>query len=94
MQRPKELPAGAPRVPGTAIYLTGTTEGVPGALSVQLDHFKVMHERVILLTLITDQVPQVWLKKERIEKEDLGQNFFRVISRQGFMGKRDMSEIF
>jgi hypothetical protein len=82
------------RVPGTAIYLTGTTEGVPGALLVQLDHYKVIHERVIFLTLITDPVPRVWLKKERIEKEDLGQNFFRVISRQGFMEKKDMSEIF
>lgn len=82
------------RVPGTAIYLTGTTEGVPGALLVQLDHYKVIHERVIFLTLITDPVPRVWRKKDRIEKEDLGQDFFRVISRQGFMEKRDMSEIF
>ncbi len=83
-----------PRVPGTAIYLTGTTEGVPGALLVQLDHYKVIHEWVIFLTLITDPVPRVWQKKDRIEMEDLGQNFFRVIARQFFMEKWDMSEIF
>lgn len=83
-----------PRIPGTAVYLTSSTEGVPGALLVQLDHYHVMHERVVFLTLITEPIPRVWLKKERIGQEDLGQNFFRVISRQGFMEKRDISEIF
>ena len=83
-----------PRIPGTAVYLTSTTEGVPGALLVQLSHYNLMHERVIFLTLITEPVPRVRLKEARISKEDLGQNFFRVISRHGFMEKRDMSEIF
>jgi KUP system potassium uptake protein len=83
-----------PRVPGTAVYLTGNTEGVPGALLVQLNHYHVMFERAIFLTLITEPVPRVSQKKERIVKEDLGQNFFRVIARQGFMEKWDMSEIF
>ena len=83
-----------PRVPGTAFYLTGTTEGVPGALLVQLNHYHVMFERAIFLTLITEPVPRVWQKEERLMVEDLGQNFFRVISRQGFMEKWDMSEIF
>ena len=83
-----------PRVPGTAVYLTSSTEGVPGALLVQLNHYHVVFERVIFLTLITEPVPRVWPKKKRLEKKDLGQNFFRIIARQGYMEKWDMSEIF
>ncbi len=83
-----------PRIPGTAVYLTSSTEGVPGALLVQLDHYHVMHERVAFLTLITEPIPRVWQKEERLMVEDLGQNFFRVIARQGFMEKWDMSEVF
>jgi KUP system potassium uptake protein len=84
----------SPRVPGTAVYLTGTTEGVPGAILIQLRHYHAMFERAIFLTLINEPVPRVSPKKERLVKEDLGQNFFRVIARQGFMEKWDMSEIF
>ncbi len=81
------------RVPGTAIFLTGTTHGVPGALLAQLKHNKVLHERVILLTIITENVPWVWGER-RIELEELDSKFYRVISRHGFMEAIDMSIIF
>ncbi len=81
------------RVEGTAIYLTGNSEGVPGSFLAQMEHFKVAHERAIFLTLQTESIPQV-LERDHIEKHDLGEGFYRVISRHGYMEKRDMYEIF
>ena len=81
------------RVEGMAIYPTASTEGMLGAFLSQLEHFKVAHESVVLLTLITESVPRI-PKKDMIEKEDLGQGFSRVISRQGFMEHRNIAEIF
>jgi KUP system potassium uptake protein len=82
-----------PRVQGTAVFLTGNTEGVPPALLFQLQHNKVVHERVLFLTIITDDVPRVWRWKE-VEVEELGQNFFRVIAHHGFMEPLNMPQIF
>jgi KUP system potassium uptake protein len=82
-----------PRVKGTAVFLTGNTEGVPPALLFQLAHNKVLHDRVLFLTVITDDVPRVWRWKE-VEVEELGQNFFRVIAHHGFMEPLNMDQIF
>jgi KUP system potassium uptake protein len=82
-----------PRVKGTAIFLTGNTEGVPPALLYQLEHNKVLHDKVLFLTVITDDVPRVWRWKE-VEVEELGQNFFRVIAHHGFMEPLKMDQIF
>jgi KUP system potassium uptake protein len=81
------------RVEGMAIYPTASTENMPGAFLAQLEHFKVVHEQVILLTLITESVPRM-PKQDIIEREDLGQGFSRVISRHGFMEGKDIGEIF
>jgi KUP system potassium uptake protein len=81
------------RVEGTAVYLTGSTDGVPGAFLSQLEHFKVVHEMVVFLTLVTESIPRM-PKQEIIEKTDLGQGFNRVISHHGFQERRDMMEIF
>jgi KUP system potassium uptake protein len=81
------------RVEGTAIYLTGNDTGVPQAMQYQLEHNKVLHERVILLTVITEYFPRVWASR-RLEIKQLDGNFFRVISRHGFMEDIDMSMIF
>ena len=90
----KELEANqTPRVQGTAVFLTGNTEGVPPALLYQLEHNKVIHERVLFLTIITDDVPRVWRWKE-VEVKELGQNFFRVIAHHGFMEPLNMPQIF
>ena len=82
-----------PRVEGTAIYLTASTDGMPGAFLSQIEHFKAVHERVIFLTLITERVPRR-RKSNFIEMRELGQGFFRVISRSGFMEHHDMAKIF
>ncbi|MEJ2672433.1 MAG: KUP/HAK/KT family potassium transporter, partial [Deltaproteobacteria bacterium] len=82
-----------PRVKGAAVYLTGNIEGVPPALLYQLEHNKVVHEKVVFLTIITEDVPRVWQSK-RIETSELGENFFRVIAHHGFMEPLTMSQIF
>ena len=72
------------RVPGTAIFLTAAQEGAPSALLHNLKHNKVLHERVVLLTVLTENVPYV-PTEQRVRSEDLGNNISRVILRFGFM---------
>lgn len=71
------------RVPGTAIFMTGSQDGVPHALLHNLKHNKVLHQRVILMTVITRNVPHV-PKHHRLEVRPLDKNFFRVIISYGF----------
>jgi KUP system potassium uptake protein len=81
------------RAAGTAIYLTGNLEGVPPALIYQLDHNKVVHEKVVFLTILTEDIPRV-PSPQKIEIRVLDQNFFRAIARQGFMEPLRMLLIF
>ena len=79
----------ATRVPGTAVFMTSTPEGVPPALLHNLKHNKVLHERVILLTVQVKQYPY-FPEADRFLQEDLGQGFYRVILRYGFMEDPDV----
>ena len=79
----------ATRVPGTAVFMTSTPEGVPHALLHNLKHNKVLHERVILLTVKISDVPYV-AESDRVEIEPLGQGFHRMILRFGFMQDADV----
>jgi len=79
----------AVRVPGTAVFMTSTPDGVPHALLHNLKHNKVLHERVVLLTVKIADVPVVEPAK-RYEIEDLGRGFFRLILRYGFMEEADV----
>jgi len=72
------------RVPGTAVYMTGNLQDVPRALLHNIKHNKVLHERVVLLTVATEGVPIV-PRDERIQVEPLGKRFWRVTLRYGFM---------
>jgi KUP system potassium uptake protein len=79
----------AKRVPGTAVFMTSTAKGVPPALLHNLKHNKVLHERIILLTVQIKDVP--FVDDERLlDCEDLGQGFHRVILRYGFMQTPDV----
>jgi len=78
-----------PRVPGTAVFLTGDPGGTPPALLHNIKHNKVVHERTILLTLITEVVPYVH-HDERVTVKPLDQGFCRVIARYGFMEMPDV----
>ena len=71
------------RVPGTAVFMTANHESVPHALLHNLKHNKVMHERNVLLTVETLEVP-IADKESRIVIEPLGNEFFIMKLRFGF----------
>ena len=81
LQRIKTNPL--PRVPGTAIFLYGRHLSLPFTLLQNVEYNKILHERVILLTVITHDIPYVHAK-DRLEIEDLGESFFRVTINFGF----------
>ncbi len=74
----------ASRVSGTAVFMTSTSEGVPHALLHNLKHNKVLHERVILLTVKIAGRPY-WPDHDRAALEELGHGFYRLVLRFGFM---------
>jgi KUP system potassium uptake protein len=80
----KSAAPSAARVPGTAVFMTSASSGVPHALLHNLKHNKVLHERVILLTVRIEDVPYVPDEK-RMETKDYGSGFYRTILRYGFM---------
>jgi KUP system potassium uptake protein len=80
------------RVPGTAIFMTGNPEGTPPALLHNLKHNKVLHEQVVLLTIIPEEIPHV-VVGERVEVEPLEQGFVRVVARYGFMENPSIPDI-
>jgi KUP system potassium uptake protein len=80
------------RVPGTAVFMTSESAGVPVVLLHHLKHNKVLHETVILLSIATDEVPEV-PRAERVKIEALGQGFFRVVAHYGFMESADVKEV-
>ena len=77
------------RVPGTAIFMYGQTNGTPPALLLNLRHNKVLHERVVLLTVITAEIPHVALT-ERLELEKLGEALNRITIHYGFLDDPDV----
>ena len=85
----KSAAPSAARVPGTAVFMTSSASGVPHALLHNLKHNKVLHERVILLTVRIEDVPYV-MPEKRLEVRDYGSGFFRVILRYGFMEEIDV----
>jgi KUP system potassium uptake protein len=82
----------APRVAGTAVFLSATNDLVPHALLHNLKHNKVLHQRVILLTMKTANVPHVMLSR-RVDVEELGQGFFRITAHFGFMDQPDVNSV-
>jgi KUP system potassium uptake protein len=79
----------ASRVPGTAVFMTSTPDGVPHALLHNLKHNKVLHERVILLTVKIVGQPY-WPANDRAVREELGDGFHRLVLRYGFMEDADV----
>jgi KUP system potassium uptake protein len=72
------------RVPGTAVFMTGRMEGAPAILTHHLKHNQVLHEQVILLTVVIEDVPRV-SASDRLEMTGLEQGFWRVVMHFGFM---------
>lgn len=72
------------RVPGTAIFMYSDPAGTPPALILNLRHNKVLHEKVILLSVRTEMRPRM-RPEQRIEVHDLDKGFYRIILHYGFM---------
>jgi KUP system potassium uptake protein len=83
---------GIPRVPGTAVFLTRTLSGVPPVMVWHLKHNRALHERVIVLSVLTESRPRVqWPERMAIEKE--GEGFWRVTAHFGFMQRPDIPRL-
>ena len=81
----RSLEPGKPlRVPGTAVFLSTTPESAPTALLHNLKHNQVLHERVILMRLETEEVPRT-SDEDRVEVETLEKGFYRLTARYGFL---------
>ncbi|NDP41717.1 MAG: potassium transporter Kup [Aromatoleum sp.] len=78
-----------PRVPGTAVFLTSTQNRVPHALLHNLKHNKVLHDRVVFMTVHTRDIPRV-LPADRVAISALGCQFWQVDSYYGFIEEPDV----
>jgi KUP system potassium uptake protein len=72
------------RIPGTGVFMTGDPDGTPGVLLHHLKHNKVLHERVLIVSVLTEEIPTVQ-PEERLTVTDLGNGFHKVVGRYGFM---------
>ncbi|MDF0729499.1 potassium transporter Kup [Pseudomonas entomophila] len=77
------------RVQGTAVFLTARSDAVPHALLHNLLHNQVLHEQVVLLTVVSEDSPRVSVN-ERFAVEAFGAGFFRVSLHFGFMEEPDV----
>src|SRR5437867_2408761 len=80
------------RVPGTAVFMYGTAEHTPPALVHNLAHNKVLHETVVFLTVVTEDVPHV-ASRERVTVKHIGKGFHPVVARYGFMDDPDLEDV-
>jgi len=80
------------RVKGTAVFMTQDAEGTPMALLHQLKHNQVLHEQVVLLTILTLNEPTV-SNEQRVKVLQLHAGFWRVIARYGFMETPNVPEV-
>ena len=77
------------RVRGTSVFLSTSADSVPAALLHNLKHNQVLHERVLILNVKVEEVPHIVTQK-RVEIEDAGEGFYRVILHYGFMEEVDI----
>ncbi|MEZ5737602.1 MAG: potassium transporter Kup [Novosphingobium sp.] len=85
----KSAHGSATRVPGTAIFMCSSNAGAPSALLHNIKHNKVLHERVVVLTVDVQDVPYAE-PSERYEATDLGDGFYRLTLHYGFMEETDV----
>lgn len=80
------------RTPGTAVFMSVSPEGIPGALMHHYKLNKVLHKTVVFLSILVEEIPRV-NPKERLKLENLGEGFFRLIARFGFMETPNVPEL-
>jgi KUP system potassium uptake protein len=76
-------------VPGTAVYMSSDPEKIPPVLLHNIEHNKVLHDTVIFLSVVVEDVPRV-PAPERIEIHNLGERIVRIILYYGFMDQIDI----
>ncbi|MGQ0661763.1 potassium transporter Kup [Sphingosinicella sp.] len=77
------------RVSGTSVFMSATATSIPSALLHNIKHNQVLHERVVILTVDVQDVPEV-AEAERAQIEDFGEGFYRIVLRYGFMEEPDV----
>lgn len=78
-----------PRVPGTAVFLTRTRQGAPPVMVWHVRHNRVLHERLLVLTIITEHIP--WVSEaDRMAFEEQAPRFWRATAHYGFMERPDI----
>ncbi len=80
------------RVKGTAVFMTSDATGAPLVLLHHMKHNKVLHEHVVLLSIMSEKVPE-FPDAERIKVEALADGFWRVTARYGFMESADVPAV-
>jgi KUP system potassium uptake protein len=81
----RNLQPGSPmRVPGTAVFLTTNVQGTPTTMLHNLKHNKVLHEQIVLMTVVTEEVPVV-PRRDRVDIEALDKGFYQVVAHYGFI---------
>jgi KUP system potassium uptake protein len=80
------------RVKGTAVFLTSTRRGMPNVLLHHFKHNKILHEQVVLLSVVTDSIPEV-RKSDRIRFKKFGEGFWGVTAHYGFMETPNVPEV-
>ena len=80
------------RVHGTAVFMTSSPDGVPLVLLHHFKHNQVLHKSVVLLSILSEHVPEV-PAAERVTVRDLGRGFFRVVARYGFMQTPNVPQV-
>jgi KUP system potassium uptake protein len=80
------------RVNGFAVFMSSNPSGVPRTLLHNLKHNRVLHEHVAIITILNEAVPRV-SDEERLEVEEVADNFYRIIARYGFVETPDVPHI-
>ena len=80
------------RVRGAAVFLTSDASGAPPVLLHHLKHNQVLHEKVMLMSILTEEIPQVDAA-DRVQCRELGEGFYQVIAHYGFMETPDVPAV-
>ena len=81
-----------PRVPGTAVFLTPSVAGTPASLVLHFRHNQVLHREIILLAIVTEEVPEI-PEDKRVTSQRLRAGFWRVQASYGFMQRPDVPRV-
>ncbi len=81
-----------PRVSGTAVFMSSGATGMPNVLLHHVKHNKVLHKQVVLLSIVTENIPFA-VGNSSLSVSELGQGFYRVVARVGFMQQMNVPRI-